>query len=797
MLVARTLVLIALHMFFTAQANATETDAEPKYTNRLIHSNNPYLRLHAHNPVDWYPWGEEAFAIARSENKPIFLSVGYSTCYWCHVAERQLYSNPDVAALMNKWFVNVKVDREQLPDVDRFYMIARQYIAGSGGWPNNVFLTPELLPFFAGSYFPLRDDPARGPGFPTILRRLNDAWQTQEQQVREQAKLLETAVRALAESSAESSSPVAIEPRALLADVSALLLDNFDWIHAGFLSASGTKFPQVPSLRALYSYAQQHGSERARDAVLATLRAMAIGGINDQLAGGFHRYSTDLDWSVPHFEKMLYDNAQLLELYSVAASDTKDAFLAYNARRTAEFLLHRMMDKRGGFYTAIDAEVAGVEGESYLWAFADLNPVLSRTERPAFHRLYELRDMPEGLAITGEGGVLRIRPTVAARMSSDDLVDAVVALRGARTGLLVLRDARAQPRRDEKLLVDQNGLAIRAMATAATALSEPRFYEAAERSATRLWMIAFNNESGELSHEVIGESADTPGYLSDYAQLGLAFLALAEHAPNGQVNWRERAEVLARHAVRKFVTEDGGVLPSVNHANLPISLPDLGDNDYPSGTSSLIELLLRLRLHNGSESSGAPAWVEEALQRTTLSLAGTLVALPTAWPTSVRALSEYSARTRTAALSLDGQVATTVLQSSDKVRLYEPDLRSIGDDIMALTLFVEDGFHINANPASMEFLIPTSVHIADAPDIEVSYPPPISFSPKFVDASIDVWENIVVLEVKLSRGNSSWNAATSGHVRVQACNDSVCLPPSNLPFQIPARDLVSEAVDPN
>src|SRR5262249_50605512 len=280
-----------------------------KYTNKLIDSNDPYLLLHAHNPVDWYPWGPEAFAKAKQENKPIFISIGYSTCYWCHVAARTIYSNPKIAKLMNEWFVNVKVDSEQRPDIDRVYMLARQLLTNHGGWPNNLFLTPDLKPFYAGSYFPPKDDPKSGPGFPTVLTAIHQLWNSDRDKALGVAADVMEGMRRI-QTELTRATTAAIEPGAWLAKARDALLPQFDPFDGGLADRrSGTKFPNQPRLGLLLLDYQINHSTAALSNVLETLDAMAFGGIHDQLGGGFHHYSTEASWAIPHFEKMLYDNA--------------------------------------------------------------------------------------------------------------------------------------------------------------------------------------------------------------------------------------------------------------------------------------------------------------------------------------------------------------------------------------------------------------------------------------------------------------------------------------------------------
>ena len=383
---------------------AAEMPAETR-TNRLIHSGSPYLLQHAHNPVDWYPWGEEAFAKAKKENKLIFLSVGYSTCYWCHVAERTIYSNPAIAALMNRWFVNIKVDREERPDLDQTYMLARRLLTGSGGWPNNLFLTPDLKPFFAGSYFPPEDREGAN-GFPTILKLIHEDWEKSPAKIEDIGGQVQAALGRVHDTGGKPASVLKIRPADWLVAARAQLLGQRDKVYGGIDGGGGTKFPQSPVVNLLLTDYRLNGNAESLQAVAETLNAMAFGGIHDQLGGGMHRYSTEPTWSVPHFEKMLYDNAQLIGLYADYYAITRQPLAREMAADIAGYLARRMTASEGGFYTAEDADIEGKEGETYLWTKAEIAAVLGAADADRFFDLYELTPLPN--EPTGPG-VLRIR----------------------------------------------------------------------------------------------------------------------------------------------------------------------------------------------------------------------------------------------------------------------------------------------------------------------------------------------------------------------------------------------------
>ncbi len=519
--------------------------------NRLFHSGSPYLRQHAHNPVDWYPWGEEAIAKAKRENKPIFLSIGYSTCYWCHVAERTIYSDPLIAALMNEWFVNIKVDREERPDLDETYMLARQLITGAGGWPNNVFLTPDLKPFFAGSYFPPQDQGER-LGFPSILRLLHEEWQKSPGKIREVASEVHAALSKAHDADRKPTSVLRLVPDQWLASTRDRILLSRDSALGGFDSGGGPKFPQSPWLDLLITDYRLNGTTESLRTVVEALTAMALGGVHDHLGGGMHRYSTEPTWSVPHFEKMLYDNAQLLGLYADVYAITRAPVARELTTDLARYLARRMTAPGGGFYTAEDADIEGKEGETYLWTKADIEGVLGLADADRFFSIYELTPLS---GEPGDAGVLRIQQDRAKDSDGASLSRAVAETAQARTKLLDVRNRRRQPARDDKIVVALNGLAITALARAGALLGEAQWIESAKRAGEALWQQAFDGRSETLHRYLYEDKAWGEGFLEDYALLGLGYVALNE--ATGDSLWLQRAGKLAAIIVTRFVGPDG------------------------------------------------------------------------------------------------------------------------------------------------------------------------------------------------------------------------------------------------
>jgi len=556
--------------------------------NRLAGETSPYLLQHAHNPVDWYPWGPEALERARAEDRPIFLSIGYAACHWCHVMERECFENPDVAALMNEHFVSIKVDREERPDLDDTYMAAVQAMTGSGGWPMSVFLTPDLEPFYGGTYFP-PDDRHGMAGFPRVLEAVADAYRTRRAEIVEQAGLLTNHLRAQIAVPAGDRDP---ERRQLDAAV-ARLAASFDEAHGGFGGAP--KFPAPMTLEFLLRAWRRSGDDATLRMVTRTLDAMADGGIHDQLGGGFARYSTDAHWLVPHFEKMLYDNALLAHAYLEGYRATGEARYAEVARTTLDFMLGELLTDDGGLASALDADSEGVEGRFYAWQHSELAAVLAAAgldedERSTLAAFW-------GVTATGnwEGTNVLHRP------SGTDAPDELV--RRGRDALLAARAGRVRPARDDKQIACWNGLSLRALAHGALVLADPSLAEATRRlvgfigrhlvrDGERLWRTA----RGGRSH--------TPGFAEDYA--AVADGLLAAHAALGDAESLDLARRLADTLLRDFWDADSGTLfdTSDEHDRAVTRPRALADSATPSANSIAADLLPRLALLTGDEDLG-------------------------------------------------------------------------------------------------------------------------------------------------------------------------------------------------
>ncbi len=777
---------LGIIMFATASAGvATENSVGAAravmQSNRLINSNNPYLLQHAHNPVNWYAWGPEAFAQARRENKPIFLSVGYSTCYWCHVAERTIYSDPEIAALMNQWFISIKVDREERPDVDEIYMLATYVLTGRGGWPNNVFLTPDLKPIYAGSYFPPTDEAGR-PGFPTVLREIHREWTERQEGVLAGAEKVYLAMREHQER--RTISAAASVPEDWLGTARANLRQNFDREEGGFGSlAGGPKFPHSPALELLLTDYRATGNALSRDMLERTLNAMAIGGIHDHLAGGFHRYSTDRQWSVPHFEKMLYDNAQLLRIYGEAHRFTRSPFYHYVAKGVAEYLLREMTGAEGGFYTAQDAEVNGEEGASYRWNRAEIEAAIGPTDAKEFLALYALTPLPAQITQTGlagdDRGVLRVDRGAGDSVGvavSDRFLASILRLAPLRAKLLAVRERRPQPARDEKMIVALNGMTIGAFARVGTALNEPRYTAAASRAAEFIWTRALDPRTGNLMHEIYRGKAQVQGFLSDYALFGEGLLSLFEatHEPK----WRTRAVMLADALLLRFAKEDRMLSMTAFEGQLPLAPQEFGDDTYPSATSATIALLAHLGTRHGM------ARYARAASTIATRASAAFGNRPEGWASAIAAMNEPGVAKRLAAPKDTNTPASRSIDSASIVHSSVARRSSAAGEQIVVTIKIEAGYHINANPATFKYLIPTNVAFDRLAPTRIDYPTPSRFKPAFASEAIDVYEGTQKIVVLLPANALKTGHMARGTLTIQACNDEVCLPPAEIALTI-------------
>jgi uncharacterized protein YyaL (SSP411 family) len=584
----------------------------PVASNRLLHETSPYLRQHAHNPVDWFPWGDEALKRARTLDRPIFLSVGYSACHWCHVMEHESFEDPEVGRLLNDNFVSIKVDREERPDVDQVYMSAVQLLTQHGGWPMSVFLTPDLKPFFAGTYFP-PDDRYGGqlPSFKRVLHSIIQAWQDRRPEIEAHAGQLTDQVQLMGRIEADAAELNA----GLLRQAAARLQRSFDATFGGFGQAP--KFPHTMDLQVLLRAWKRFGDDDALDMVCKTLNGMAMGGLYDHLGGGFHRYSTDRRWLVPHFEKMLYDNALLTTVFLEGFQATSNPVYRDVAEETLGYVLREVTSPEGPFYSTQDADSEGEEGKFYVWSAAEVRQVLGDDLFKTFAAVYDVTDEGnwEGRNILNRG---RTYTQDAALLGLEE-PELRCRLDEARRKLYEVRSRRVWPGRDEKVLTSWNGLMIAALARAAQALDISRYAEAATRAADFLLMRLRRPDGRLLRTWSAGAEPKLNGYLEDYAFLldGLVALYEATFAPR----WITAALELATVLIDQFwdPAEGGFFYTGRDHEKLIARTKEAQDSSLPSGNGMAATALLRL-----AQLTGRAELREKAL--TTLTRVSGLVA---------------------------------------------------------------------------------------------------------------------------------------------------------------------------
>ncbi|MBN1454726.1 MAG: thioredoxin domain-containing protein [Methanomicrobia archaeon] len=561
-------------------------EAGAKSPNALLGEKSPYLLQHAYNPVNWYPWGDDAFNRARAEDKPIFLSIGYATCHWCHVMARESFENTETAEILNEHFVCIKVDREERPDLDEIYMKAVQFMAGTGGWPLSIFLTPDLKPFYGGTYFP--PQPMHGlPAFRDLLRSIVSFWHENREQLEHNSEEVLRLVQRLYEHNRPTEAGELSDD--LLQNAYEQLVLQFDNEYGGFgakvtaWSAKAPKFPLPSYLSFLLRYHYRTQEDYALRMVNETLYAMARGGIFDQLGGGFHRYSTDPHWLVPHFEKMLYDNALLARMYTEAFQVTGDHFFAQVAQRTLDWALREMSDPEGGFYSAMDADSEGVEGAFYVWNPAEIRAVLGE-ERGALLSTY--------FGVTSRGNFERgasvlYRPELPGDFDADE-----ATIRTGAQELLAARNKRIRPATDDKILTAWNGLMISALAVGYQVFRDERYREAATAAAH--FILKTLKQDGRLLRRYRDGEAAITGTLEDYAYLIAALLDLYEASFDAQ--WLRAAIQLNESMVALFGDgKDGGFVSNrLAEAEVGVSIKDAYDGPVPSGNSIAAQNLLRL-----------------------------------------------------------------------------------------------------------------------------------------------------------------------------------------------------------
>jgi uncharacterized protein YyaL (SSP411 family) len=651
------------------------------HTNRLAREKSPYLLQHQHNPVDWYAWGEDAFEKARRENKPIFLSIGYSTCHWCHVMERESFENEEIANYLNQHFVSIKVDREERPDVDKIYMTFVQATSGSGGWPLNVFITPDLKPFFGGTYFPPESKLGR-PSFLQVLQQINQVWQTRREEVAESA--LRTH-KQLSEWVARESTNLLVLTAAVLREAGRQLKEGYDPVNGGFGTAP--KFPSPSHPAYLLRYGVRFKDDEAVKMILHTCERMAAGGIYDQLGGGFSRYSVDAQWLVPHFEKMLYDNAQLVNLYLDAYLVSGEQRFADVARDIIRYVLRDMTHPEGGFYSAEDADSEGHEGKFYCWTKEELSKLLTSEEFAVTVRAFGITDQGNFVDHSHPNPLPNQNVLSIAGPSLSQAEQKLLA--NAKEKMFQARARRVRPHLDDKVLASWNGLMLSAVARAYAVLGDAKYLAAAEKNLAFLRGKLWDDKTKTLYHRWRDGERDAVQLLDAYAFLLSGVITLYEATL--EPRHLELAIALGETMMAKFYDRDqGGFWQSAPDAkDLILRVKEDYDGAEPSGNSVAILSLLRLSAITDRND------FKEAAEKSLRFFSDRLQRMPQAVPHMLLALDFSLEELRRAVIAVDSKVkpAGALLHAAHAV--YQPNKVVLGTagpvEPFARTLPAKDG----------------------------------------------------------------------------------------------------------
>ena len=751
----------------------TRSESPAAGGNRLAGSTSPYLLQHKDNPVDWYPWGEEAFNAARTLDRPIFLSIGYSACHWCHVMEEESFEDPATAAVMNARFVNIKVDREERPDLDDIYMTGVQMLTGRGGWPMSVWLTPDLKPFYGGTYFP-RERRYGMPSFTDVLTRMADAWKRDRATILEQATRVSDAIAAHL-ASGEAARPDAPLDEALIREAVKDLTARFDAVHGGF--GPPPKFPPHRGLALLLkvgtSAPPRENAENAVRMATRTLDAMAFGGMYDQVGGGFHRYSTDAEWLVPHFEKMLYDNALLADVYVDAWQATRNPLYRKVVSEIAGWLRREMTAPGGGFYSTLDADSDGEEGTFYVWRPGEVNDALGAADGALVNEYYGITETGN---FEGRTSIPHVTLSLADFAERKGIAVEELARRfdAARAKLLAVREHRVKPHRDDKVLAAWNGLMIAALARSARVLDAPAHLDAA-RAAASFVLGSMRGADGLLRVSWREGRLLEESFLDDQAFMVKGLLAL--HEASGDARWLAEAESLLKAADAAFVTPDqtGWFFTRDGRDDVLVRARNTIDSAIPSGSSVMASALLDLHRLKGRPSD------LERTGRVLAANAGAMATMPGAYHNMLNTLSDY--------LGSAGAPTGAVLTVTTPAR---PTLRPGGRTEIELALRIREGWHINAETPSLPELIPTRVTIDPAADLsieQIDYPKPVNRRLGFAGREIAVYEGRSTIRLKVSASGAAAPGlhALSGRIRFQACSDTACLRPEEIPLDLGVR----------
>lgn len=737
----------------------------PEHTNQLTNSFSPYLQQHAHNPVNWYPWGVEALEKARRENKPILISIGYSTCYWCHVLEREVFTQVDAAKIMNDNFINIKIDREVRPDIDEIYITATQLITGRGGWPNNVILTHDLKPFAAVTYLPKNR-------WMDMMLKISSAWENKYPQISTQANQVTDSLRRTL--SGKQPLLASLPVKTLAQKIYIARTRAYDNRNGGF--GTGMKFPQETGMLFLLDHAQNAKTPQALEMVKNTVDHMLRGGIHDHIGGGFHRYATDSQWRIPHFEKMLYNQALMALALAQLYEETNADHYKHTLIRLLDYIARDMTDKGGAFYSAQDAETNAVEGAYYVWNDPELKETLEVDEYNTLMSIYTTQDPPH---FSGhkhpDGDVLYLKNDLPDDMPPETM-DRILAK------LLSARQKREVPLRDEKILSAWNGMMIYALAESSRVLSNTTYLEHAEKAAQFI-LNNMKKEDGRLYRIYIDGKPHQNAFLEDYAWLARGLMALHRATENDA--YKAEAEKLITTADLYFLDKKSGAY-------------------FMSDDSDALLIRLKTGHDSGSLPPGNPVMAHAFVDLYTAThdqiwknkMTGIVSAFgqdiidnPTMYSHMIHAMMRMENPTTTATKPPRAAIndAIPAIQSKDKISAQAHIIQNRSTNThkaVTVTIKIEDGWHVNANPASLDFLIPTAVDIQSEQKstVQVNYPKAHAMETPF--GAINTFKDTIAINATIISDKTIDVSKMRALIQVQACQKDTCYPPSQITLDI-------------
>ncbi len=725
---------------------------QPVYTNRLILTDSPYLLQHAHNPVNWYPWGEEAFETAKRENKPIFLSIGYATCHWCHVMEEESFESIEVAKILNEHFIAIKVDREQHPDIDATYMTAVTMLTGRGGWPMSSFITDEGKPFFGGTYFPQ-------PTFIDLLKQVKSAWAKQRQTLLTQANQIAEAVK---DETSKQNTVSKLEQSSVQTAVQTLL-SQYDEKNGGFRGAP--KFPNEPILLLLLQIAERNNDPQITKALLHTLSAMGDGGIYDQIGGGFHRYATDAHWLVPHFEKMLYNQAYLARVYAQAYRLTGNPLYARITKQTLDYVIREMRSEKGVFYSATDADSEGEEGTYFVWTLEQIKKALKPSDADFIIKLFSLSQQGnfEGKNIFFLAQSLQ----QTAKQNGESLDVLLTRLDPLLKALRAHRKTRIPPLTDNKVIVAWNGMLITALVEASDILNESKYLEAAKVAADSLWQL--QRPKKDIFWRInLDNKPSIKAKQDDYAHFSEALLSLYDLT--NDVTYLQKAEELTNEMVDKFLDTSTGTLVMSKDQLLFTHPKDAYDSALPSGNAVAVRIFNRLFNRTGKEK------YNEHSSKILQAFSTSITEIPHAYTYMLAQLDELK----------NGEVSAHQYATRGAVKV-DAEIDNMANNQYGLRIHVKTkaGWHINSDKPLQKDLIATTVTVVNEQlwQLEaIQYPQAELVKTNFGDKSLALYQGDFTISAKLTTKAGFKIEPIKIQLNLQACNQDSCLAPEALVF---------------